>query len=433
MENILKIEISCINDTYFSSGNISDFELAVSFDSFMGQKELHYDHIFPTLAKDYEPKLNDKLYFAKYTSIPRVKLKNLTKDYKIKSTTNIDDANAIFISNKNISKYVDTQWFYTIETVKLKEFIADAKANNCIDDYYFEKVESALEFSTADYLLTDYHTRSLISRSSIPFYVSQGLSSSSERIAILEPSFTEVYKKIVSGTTLIYDEADLLKYINGADALPIEEEMFNSLCEMFDSSDKDNHTMAMEIMANSSFDDSLLYLCLLFNKYHTEMQNSRTRTHVNFKSLLSLMEMHSSYYYIEIDGIAKRLKKHNKLTKENLDILLKYLGVDIIERGSSSFFKVKTITLSDEYLSTLNMNYTYSVIDDYTPSPVEEEPVDITLEEEAVTAVIEEVVETEEPVLEETVEEPVVVVDKELIDFDNVIIESKTNNDEYFL
>ncbi len=56
---------------------------------------------------------------------------------------------------------------------------------------------------------------------------------------------------------------------------------------MFKSSDKDNHIMAMEIMANSNYVESALYLLLLLEEYGHRIADCNTKNHVNFKSMVS--------------------------------------------------------------------------------------------------------------------------------------------------
>ena len=88
--------------------------------------------------------------------------------------------------------------------------------------------------------------------------------------------------------------------------------------------------------------------------------------------------------------------------------------------------------MTEEMLAVLNLNYEYTLHGDFEPqSPEIKEVVEetVSLEEEAVVATVEETVEE----VVETVEEIVNVSTKEIIDFDNVIVESKTNNDDYFL
>ena len=431
MKNILLLDINVSNTDFYNNYDTSLLDFDVSLELKMGNfsSDYHATDFFGNIASNYEPKANDKLYFGKYTTIPRVKLKNLTKDYKIKSTNDVNAANAIFVTTENIHKYTDTHWYYSVSTDSIKQFFVDAKEHGHIDDYYLDKINSAFEFYTNENVAVSYHTRSVLQLNGIPYKLTD-VGMNSERLVSINDSDVENYKNIINATCPVYSESDLLKFINGSEALAIEEDMYNSLCEMFESSDNDNWTIAMEIMANSDFEDSILYLGLLFNKYHNKMQSNKTRNHVNFKSLLALIGLRGGYYDLDIDEITKRLKKHGKLTKENLDILLKHLGDSIIHGGNSGIFKIKTITVSDEYLEALNQNYTLTIVDDYVVSPeVEEVNNTEDLETEAVEPSIDAV---EEVVEEETITEEV-IVDKVVIDFDNVVIESKTNNDGYFL
>lgn len=435
MENTLLIKLEISNRDYYDNHDLSlldyNAEVDLQYATFKSVSTL-----FP-VTTGYEPTTGDKLFFAKSVNIPRVKLKNLTKDYKIKATTKIEDANAVFISSNTNAKYTDSNWHYNVKTEKFKEFFQGAVDGGYIDNYYADKVNTALEFYESEYIAIDYNTKSVLEDIHIPFRLTEDVSFSSQRLQYIHPDYLESYKDILNFTGPIYDESELLKYLNGSDALAIEENMYESLCEMFDSSDRDNHTLAMEIMANSQFEDSVLYLGLLFNKYYNRIQDSRSKSHVNFKSLLALMDIRSNYFHLDIDEIIERLKKHGKLTKESVDIILKKLGDKIINGGDSTYFKIKTITMTEEMLAVLNLNYEYSLHGDFTPqSPEIEEIIEepVSLEEEAVTAVVEEeiveeVVETVEEVVEEVVNTPT----RELIDFDNVIVEPKTNNDGYFL
>lgn len=430
MENTLIIKLEISDTHYYDNHDLSlldiNTEVDLQYATFNSVSTL-----FP-VTTGYEPTIGDKLFFAKSVNIPRVKLKNLTKDYKIKATTKIEDATAVFISDNTTAKYTELRWHYSVRTDKFKEFFQGAVDGGYIDNYYADKVNTALEFYENEYIAIEYNTKTILEDVHIPFRLTEGVSFSSQRLKYISDEYISSYKDMLNFTGPIYDESELLKYLNGSDALAIEENMYESLCEMFDSSDRDNHTMAMEIMANSQFEDSVLYLSLLFNKYYNDMQNSRTKSHVNFKSLLALMDIRSNYFHLSIDDIVLKLKKHNKLTKENVDLLLKKLGDVITERGDSNYFIVKTITMTEEMLAVLNLNYEYTLHGDFEPqSPEIEEVVEetVSLEEEAVVATVEETVKE----VVETVEEVVNVSTKEIIDFDNVIVESKTNNDDYFL
>jgi hypothetical protein len=145
----------------------------------------------------------------------------------------------------------------------------------------------------------------------------------------------------------------------------------------------------MEIMANCHYDKSLLYLELLFCDHSYKINDTKTKSHVNFKSLLSFLG--KSYgYSTDIDDIMNSLKKHNKFTKENLDIILKLHGDVIQNSGDSTYFKVKVITVDSEVLELMKEDYTYTMLEDpifEVASPEIEETV--MIEEEIVPEIIE--------------------------------------------
>jgi hypothetical protein len=145
----------------------------------------------------------------------------------------------------------------------------------------------------------------------------------------------------------------------------------------------------MEIMANCHYDKSLLYLELLFCDHSYKINDTKTKSHVNFKSLLSFLG--KSYgYSTNVDDIMSSLKKHNKFTKENLDIILKLHGDVIQNRGDSEYFKVKVITVNSDVLDIMQEDYTYTMIEEHvfeTTSPAIEETV--MIEEEMVPEIIE--------------------------------------------
>jgi hypothetical protein len=417
MKETLFIEMEITDTDWFDNHDINKLSFRFEIDTKICDFDNVYDNkIFNTVSTGYIPTLNDKLYFAKGVNIPRVKLKNLAKDYKIKSTTNLADASAIFISENSNSKYTTIQWTYTVATAEFKQYFEDYLALELGDDYYNQKVKDALEFYTGELIGVSYNTRNFLESSHIPFRLTSGTSYSSQRYNKIQDEYINAYNEINNSTLPVYDESELLKHLNGNEALGIDVDMYESLSEMFKSSDNDNHTMAMEIMANSNFEDSVLYLSLLFYSYSDKMQQCRSKGHVNFKSLLSLMTLPSSYFRMNIDDVMDKLKKHKQLTKENIDIVLKLHGDDITDGGNSTYFRVKTITLCTEYLEAMDFNYTFVVQEDFVASSPEIELPD--LEEEAVVA--------------SSATEPE-KIDKVLIDFDNVNLELKTNTDGYFL
>lgn len=165
----------------------------------------------------------------------------------------------------------------------------------------------------------------------------------------------------------LYEESKLLKHINGDDAATIDETMFNQICDMFKSSDQDNHVLAMEIMSNCNYIDSLLYIEMLFEKYTNQMYNCHTKNHVNFKSLLSFLGKKKNNMTTSIDDIMTSLINKGVLDIEKVNVIMKYYGEDIALQGGTDFFTVKSITLNEETAKLLNTNYVHETFPDYIP------------------------------------------------------------------
>jgi hypothetical protein len=329
-------------------------------------------------SSGYIPNKGDKLYFLPGCSVPRVKMKDLTLQHGIKAVRDIDDANIIVGSKDTVSKMTRGTWEYLVPVELFKEFV-DIHRDK-LDDYVIDNIESALEFYTLDGLVCNWATVRYFTDDDYTHYESLKAnptwenfnSNTSEYFTIIEDEHKHTYDKLINKN--IISEACILEHLNGPDSVVIDNEMFNQLSTMFDSSDEDNHILAMEIMANSNYKPSLLYLEMLFCNYCNKMYNSRTKNHVNFKSLISYVGKQSSLT-TDIDDIIKSLARHNVLTSDKIDIILDNYKGEIIRRGDQDHFKVKEVTLSEEMLKILNEPYVYKLIEFEEPEVILDEPV----------------------------------------------------------
>jgi len=374
----------------------------------------------------YTPMKGDKLYFLPGVNIPRIKLKDLATKFGIRTVRDVSEANVIFGSSKTKDKITGYSWKYKIPTTIVQLFFETYK--NDMDDYQFSKIETALEFYTEEYILTDWSTARNFTDNDLPQWNSysqqpQFLSfnasrnTSSEHVHEINKDYIHLYE-LIKGREII-DESCLLDQLNGDDAVIIDADMFTQLTTMFNSSDDDNHILAMEILANSKYKESLLYIEMIFKNHSYAIGNCHTKNHVNFKSLLSYLGKSNRYIDTSLDDIMESLISKKVLTKDKVDILLENYGHEINNRGDSTYFKVQTITVNEDTLSLLNENYNYKVIKDYEPSIVEnleEEELDEVIEDELITEIVNEPIEIEIIIEEE----------KELL----ILTESKTESNE---
>ena len=374
----------------------------------------------------YTPMKGDKLYFLPGVNIPRIKLKDLATKFGIRTVRDVSEANVIFGSSKTKDKMTGYTWKYKIPTTLVQLFFETYK--NDMDDYQFSKIDNALEFYTEEYILTDWSTARNFTDNDLPQWNSYSQQpqytdyhsksrASSEHVHEVNKDYIHLYD-LIKGKEII-DESCLLDQLNGDDAVIIDADMFTQLTTMFNSSDDDNHILAMEILANSKYKESLLYIEMLFKNHSYSIGNCHTKNHVNFKSLLSYLGKANRYIDTNLDNIMESLISKKVLTKDKVDILLENYGHEINSRGDSTYFKVQTITVNEDTLSLLNENYNYKVIEDYEPSIVknlEEEELDEVIEDELINEIVNEPIEIEIIIEEE----------KEL----QVLTESKTENNE---
>jgi hypothetical protein len=377
METFLKFDIFLKDHAWWNSGLLTDYRIEVGIDvtegTFDDRPKLKTESIC-------DIQQGDKLFFATGVTIPRVKLKNIYSEFGVKSVRDIEQATKIFIGHKTDSVMFDYSWSYSVSTEAFKAFINGLTPDVNIDSYYLQKVNDALEFYQNDLvLLKDYNSTRLLTEKNAPNFIPSNANITSKQFYYVKPEYVEEYKSY-QGVTL-YNEDALLKYINGSDAVIIDETMFNTLSDMFKSGDTDNHVLAMEIMANANYLESLVYLLLLFDKFGNYMYLQRSRNHVNFKSLCGFLGV--SVGDTDQDDVCKVLVAKNAVTKENMEIVLNYYQDTLADRYT--YFKPHGITFSGEITALLNEQLViplqeFTPVEQVTETQIEEDVVEYRAE-----------------------------------------------------
>jgi hypothetical protein len=352
-----------------SNGGV-DVQLDCRFEAALTKDRI--ETLKPNLNIKYIPKVADKLFFLPGVSIPRVKLKQLILDYNIKIVRDIKEATAVFGNKHFISKMTKTRWYHTIPVENFKECFTLLEPH--MDAKDIESINMALDHYQGDTVYSDWSSLYNFCNEDLNVYknqiVNSGLVAQGKRSSVHIDMIHEDYVELINdleGIT-VYNEADLIGELNGDDAILIDEEVFQQLSEMFRSSDTDNHVVAMEIMANSRYKESLLYLHIIFKEFYNVINNSSTKNHVNFKSLLSYLGKEKYGLASTLDGTVEDLKRRGVLTAEALDYLLNRYSAEILDGGDSACFKVKNITVAPEFLDEINQNYVFNIVEDYIPT-----------------------------------------------------------------
>jgi len=127
----------------------------------------------------------------------------------------------------------------------------------------------------------------------------------------------------------------------------------------------------MEIMANSNYIDSALYLLLLLEGYAHKIGDCHTRNHVNFKSMVSYFTLAvKEIGWLDPDKIAKKLVTLDLLTKDWTHVLLQERVEWFIRNiAHSTTFNVSEIVPTPEIQIAINDSYSGDI--EYKPNTKE--------------------------------------------------------------
>jgi hypothetical protein len=353
-------------------------------------------------AQGYVPVKGDMIYLLPGVNIPRVKLKDLALSLGIRVVRDPAKANVIFAGRNSVAKITSSRWAYKVSSTFALERIKEI----CDDGFYIQNLETAIASTGETHIFGDYNDiYNVLAKSARNDY-------SSSYIYTIDPDYSEMYNTVKSKT--IYSEAELLNNINGDDSTTINEEVFQQLKNMFDSSDTDNHVLAMEIMSNSKYEDSVLYLLMLISENAYKINNSNTRNHVNFKSMLSYFNWQPrDVNNINTDDIVQMIDKKGLLTADMIKRLYQEYSEDIIRNiHYDDVFEVKEVTIKQEYLEKLNLAFInlinpaeFSVVAQPDPVEIEEEVLEDELIEAAFINIERNELKSELIALEETLDE----------------------------
>ena len=296
-------------------------------------------------SKGYVPTKGDTIYLLPGVNIPRMKLKDLALNLGIRVVRDPAKATVVFSGKSSVGKLTTSTWYYFADANTILENVKKL----CKDDYYIDKLETAISSTGATRVCSGWSDmRNTLCNGDPSIYESQ-------YIYGIEPEYVDTYNAIQGKP--IYCESELITNINGDDSTVIDYDVYKQLKNMFESSDDDNHILAMEIMANSHYENSILYLLMLISDFSHKISNTHTKNHVNFKSMLAYFNwIPRNISSQSADDIIKIIDGKGLLTLDMIKILYKEYTDDIHRSiAYDEVFEIKEITIKQDYLDKLNL------------------------------------------------------------------------------
>ena len=278
-----------------------------------------------------------KTYFLKKSTIPRSKFREYGKDKGWKIVRNTDAASAIIIPDN----YFDTDYFYPY---RASIFIDVALCKDILDaNSYFRKYiaqNASTKFPTVYSVLTNNIDRKLIKAVSndvgllsntvyeIHYYVDYNFREKfkSEWKALKSEGKFKIYSSPVG--TIPVEKIEL--FINYKDKLVYDTSIaaklgdsvishaeFESIKAMMDSRQVDNINLAVSLVTQCNYSQSMLYLALFLFRYNGRVHDLPCYNLKDYKGLRAYFEDYGDVRRWSLSTFAEIVKDHAHLIDEN--------------------------------------------------------------------------------------------------------------------
>jgi hypothetical protein len=284
--------------------------------------EQEYLKVFKQSTADKKLDLTNvkTIYFAPKCSIPRDKAKPFLEERKIKTVRDRDAADVIIASVDSVDAGLDTQHMYYVKISDIIPFANGFKIGGNVHNLANRLATYAGKYVILDksavytFYLTNHssplknvygHVLSDKSFQSGNYY-GDYITTVMDDFLLFGVNLSNVYSQEVFNN-LIGDTV-------------IDRDAFESLRTMLTSMDKDNHLVAMTIMAGCNYEKSFVYLALLLEEFgRGAIYNHKYRNTVGFKSLTNWIGYNK--YRWNKDAILEVSIEKELLTQELLNTI----------------------------------------------------------------------------------------------------------------
>ena len=347
----------------------------------------------------YVPAAKDKLFIFPNCNIPRFKVKSFCESTDTAVVKFKEKANIWFTNKENIDTELIEKLYHTecITKKAMLKYLAATKVR-CSSEHLQQiiKLIEDIESTEADFVVISYSVKSAIKSAGAfngPVYDfmdeqdlvredanGDDLPLTDDQKELVEAFDMTLYefespeKEILYNNLMthgnVYDESALASLLNSE--LVMDQEIYEGVKNLFESSDKDNHKVAMESMANCNYLKSAVYLLLLMKEHRRHMANSDMKNHINFKSLLKFFDVNINYSEVSYDDIVYKLIDKNIMTYENMALILPEAIEYVNNCGDSTYFKMTNVEPAEEVKKLMELNKQAQVV---IPELIEEKPI----------------------------------------------------------
>lgn len=260
------------------------------------------------------------LYRTDKIKLPRNKVELLKDKYNVAITRNLNKADYIVTSTNKIDSMFQGCNGWSVSNDEFKRIIK--KYNHLLKDYEddLNSIEAdVISFEFRNVSFEGWHgnsNKAVASAAGTLF--KKEICNNRSVYQVFNLHEEDLFDDLLCPNNNIVFDTTIAKIIS--DLSPeITDEVFENLLSMVTSNDRDNVSLALEIISNSNFDKSLDKIAYIYNFHHEELKQCKNWNSINVKTLRSVADHYMTYGYRthanKYSSFIEKIAAKDKLTK----------------------------------------------------------------------------------------------------------------------
>lgn len=297
-----------------------------------------------------------KIYRYPNLELPRQKVDLLKTKFNVKIIRDAELADIHIVSDKLITNLLTLDWGKSLTYPQMFEIFKTLKENDDLTETGLDKCREILSTVEEDAYVRIQVAKDYRYTSPVDDAIASKISSfdhNGSRDMVIRDGNVTLYDQLCNTTALIVKDVEINKIIS-EDLAVISEDQFDQVCKMIQSQDKDNRTLAVEMLANCNVEESFDIVSFLFFWYYDWFKDTNNWNNINVKTLRKRLEKFSgskdNNRQWAYDQYIQLLQAENKLTDFIVKKTIKKMYDSVIQNTFGCKNNVFAIDLESIYL-----------------------------------------------------------------------------------
>lgn len=236
-----------------------------------------------------------KIYRYPNLELPRQKVDLLKTKFNVKIIRDAELADIHIVSDKLILNLLTLDWSKALSYAQMFEVFNTLKQNDQLTESGLNKCKELLSTIEKDAYIRVSVCKDYIYTSPVGDTINDKLSDfdyDGNRDMVIRDDNMVLYNQLRNATALIVKDVEINKIIS-EDLAVISEEQFEQVSKMITSQDRDNRTLATEMLANCNVEESFDIVSFLFFWYYDWFKDTNNWNNINVKTLRKRLEKFS--------------------------------------------------------------------------------------------------------------------------------------------